>query len=503
MEHEILQRISEELNAVLVGGFVNKIHQPLPREIVLRVRRGDIGEVRLAVSVHPQLARIHTTNVKIPNPPTPPRFCAFLRAHFQGARITEVSCSHDDRVVTIMAGKGPPANLRCLKLIVEFLGRDSNILLVDSYTNEILDCLHRIPEKEKTTRVVLPGRLYSAPPKRLSFSDVSMREKPSSMSPGIRCLPQRHPGLALNCIEGEDECFPSLNRAADALYGPQIDRLIIENLRRNAVRPLISRIRSVDRRLQKISADVKRLESLAELGHQGELLKANINRATKGLTGLHVSDWDGNTVVNIVLDPALNAVGNMNKLFKKAAKGKRGKTKAQDRLRESLSEKMALQDCLFHLEQTEDLQELENWIGHRIDKPGAQSREKSGHKAILAREGTNFYREFRTESDRRVLVGRSGMGNDFLLRKIAKNGDLWFHVKDQPGAHVLLIIRGEENIEIRDTQFAARLALMYSKAKHSGKAEVIIAKVENVKRPPKGLPGQVLVNEYVSVMASI
>ncbi len=273
-----MQRISEELNDILTGGFVNKIHQPLPREIVLRVRRGDIGEVRLAVSADPQLARIHITNVRIPNPPTPPRFCAFLRAHFQGARITEVSCAPDDRVVTITALKGPPANPRPLKLIQEFLGRDSNILLVDSYTNEILDCLHRIPEKEKATRVVLPGRRYSEPPKRLSLSGVSKSENLSAISPGIRCLPQRQPRLVLDCIEGEDECFPSLNRAADGLYGPQLARLIIENVRRNAVRPLISRIKSVDRRLQKITADIQRLQTLAQLGHQGELLKANITQ---------------------------------------------------------------------------------------------------------------------------------------------------------------------------------------------------------------------------------
>ncbi len=218
---------------------------------------------------------------------------------------------------------------------------------------------------------------------------------------------------------------------------------------------------------------------------------------------LHVSDWDGKSPVNIVLDPALNAVGNMNKLFKKAAKGKRGRIKAEERLRESLSEKMAIQDCLFHLEQTEDLEELENWIDDGIDKRGAKSRPRPGSKTIPANEGKNFYREFRTESDRRVLVGRSGMGNDFLLRKIAKTGDLWFHVKDHPGAHVLLLNRGKEEIEIRDTEFAARLALMFSRAKHSGKAEVIIAKVENIRRLPKGLPGQVLVKEYVSVMAGI
>lgn len=107
MDLAVLKKIAEELNGELAGGFINKIHQPLPREIVLRTRGNWSGEKKLVISADPQLGRMHLTELKIPNPPAPPRFCAFLRAHLQGARIDGVSCLPDDRVISISRGQRP------------------------------------------------------------------------------------------------------------------------------------------------------------------------------------------------------------------------------------------------------------------------------------------------------------------------------------------------------------------------------------------------------------
>jgi len=77
MDLAILQKVALELNEILPGGFINKIHQPLPREIVLRIRVLGGGEKMLVLSSDPKLGRIHLIDLKIPNPPRPPRFCAF------------------------------------------------------------------------------------------------------------------------------------------------------------------------------------------------------------------------------------------------------------------------------------------------------------------------------------------------------------------------------------------------------------------------------------------
>ena len=123
MDLPILQKFVQELSELLPGRFITRIHQPLPRDIVLRTRAHAGPEIKLMISADLALGRIHITDLKIPNPQSPPRFCAFLRAHFQGSRIIRVEFEPDDRVVRIVAQKGPEAARVRRELILEALGR--------------------------------------------------------------------------------------------------------------------------------------------------------------------------------------------------------------------------------------------------------------------------------------------------------------------------------------------------------------------------------------------
>ncbi len=110
-------------------------------------------------------------------------------------------------------------------------------------------------------------------------------------------------------------------------------------------------------------------------------------------------------------------------------------------------------------------------------------------------------REFQTPSGGVALVGRSGRGNDHLLRTKAAKGDLWLHVKGTAGAHVLLPLRGRAQVPPEDTLFAAGLAVKFSKVGGKGKAEVMVADVKDVGRIKGALPGQVTVRKYRTVVA--
>ena len=217
MDLAILQKIAEELDELLPGRFITRIHQPLPRDIVLRTRAHSGPEIKVMMSVEPALGRIHITDLKIPNPPAPPRLCAFLRAHFQGSRIIRVESAPDDRVVRIVAQKGPEPERVERELILELLGRDSNIILVDRSTNRIMECLQRLPEKEAGLRAVLPNLEYSLPPKREGRGSLE-REEPllGGASCGITTGSTRRKRLTLHVVPGADEIFPSMNLAADA-----------------------------------------------------------------------------------------------------------------------------------------------------------------------------------------------------------------------------------------------------------------------------------------------
>lgn len=501
MDLTILQLIARELNELLPGAFVNKIHQPLPREIVLRMRPRGEGEKKLMLSADPQLGRIHLTTLRIPNPPRPPRLCSFLRAHFQGAVITEVTAAEDDRVVAVMAARGPQHDRSERRLILELLGRDSNIILVDGSTGRIMDCLHHLPGKESGSRIVVPGEHYVPPPKHGRKADpLDAATAEMRVSPGIAMGPNGKRRLTLRATPPDDECFDSINAAADALFTTKLGSTLLEQLRRQIVAPIKSRISSLDRRLSKIKADEKRLKDFAERSYEGELLKANLGKMRKGMATIEVLDWNSGQNRIVALDPALSPIENMERIFKKSAKGKRGEKAVQQRLAQTLEERQALEDSLFFVSNAESIAELGDLSGPlRVDDQVNSVRSQQNYPD--RGKESSLFRSFRTPTGRVVLVGKSGKGNAFLLQKKAHKGDLWFHVKDSAGAHVLLKQQGGEPLCVEDKEFAAGLAVYFSKARGKGKAEVMIADVKDIGHPKGAVPGQVTVRSYNTMMS--
>ena len=98
--------------------------------------------------------------------------------------------------------------------------------------------------------------------------------------------------------------------------------------------------------------------------------------------------------------------------------------------------------------------------------------------------------EFRTSGGYTVLVGRNNIQNEHLTFKLAAKDDIWLHVKDMPGSHVILVTNGDEPSE-RDYTEAAELAAYYSKAT-AGPVAVDYTAVRNVKKTPGGKPGFVI-----------
>jgi predicted ribosome quality control (RQC) complex YloA/Tae2 family protein len=498
MDLSVLKKIAEELNRELAGGFINKTHQPLPRELVLRIRGQWSGEKKLVISADPQLGRTHLTGLRIPNPPSPPRFCAFLRAHLQGARIEAISCLADDRVISISAGRGPADKRSNMILILELLGRDSNIVLVDAATNKIMDCLHHIREKESSSRLMLPGLEYQPPPTNPNL------ERPSESVPGAACVPgvvtdprgKRRLVADVGSAQGNAEVFPTMNAAADHFYGEKLKSLLLESYRRTVAAPLVSRIKSLDRRLAKIKDDSQRLRIYVRMQDDGELIKANLYKIKKGMTSIEVEDWVGEKRT-VKLDPTLDPIGNMNRIFKKGAKGKRGKKIVEERLETTAEEKRAIEDLLYFVEAATDVDELDSLSAEFLpaNHTAKNSRGREQEKAAEP-----FFR-FSAPSGATVLVGKSGRGNDALLRSKASKQDLWFHVKDYSGAHVVLSSqKGPATSE--DLDFAASLAVDHSKAQGKGKVEVIVATVGDLSRAKGAQPGQVKVRKFKTVVSA-
>ena len=121
-----IAKVTGEVAPALGEGWIQKIYQPKARTILLEIRTPGRTH-RLLISCHPETARLHFTTAAFQNPPTPPPFCQFLRAHLQGARIDQVEQIQGDRIVqlALTAKEGP------YRLVAQLTGKTSNLLVLD------------------------------------------------------------------------------------------------------------------------------------------------------------------------------------------------------------------------------------------------------------------------------------------------------------------------------------------------------------------------------------
>jgi len=160
-----ISALVNELKEQLAGAKIDKIQQPERDEILLSLRAG-FRNFRVMLSAGTGDARIHVTNAAYENPAQPPMFCMLLRKHLTSARILAVEQPHLERSVEItMETYGTFGDILEKKLILEMMGRYSNIILCDS-DGIIIDCLRRIDSTMSEMRQILPGLAYVRPPQQ-------------------------------------------------------------------------------------------------------------------------------------------------------------------------------------------------------------------------------------------------------------------------------------------------------------------------------------------------
>lgn len=157
--------VAAELGSKLVNGKIDKVYQPEKDEIILGIRT--FGEsYRLLLSASASNARVHLTNVKRENPMTPPMFCMLMRKHLVGATIIKISQCGFDRILRIDAQTRDELGDICTRsIIVEIMGRHSNIILVDD-SGKIMDSAKHIDFTVSAVRQILPGLKYENPPQQ-------------------------------------------------------------------------------------------------------------------------------------------------------------------------------------------------------------------------------------------------------------------------------------------------------------------------------------------------
>lgn len=160
-----IRGLCRELNQLLYNTRIDKIHQPEKDELLFSLRRPGSGTFRLLISANARWARLQLTAEKSPNPPAPPAFCMFLRKHLEGGKIKSIFQKDFDRIIHIqIEALDDFGEWRDKLLICEFMGRHSNIILVNPETGVIMEAIKKYGSDLSSFREVLPGKEYLQPP---------------------------------------------------------------------------------------------------------------------------------------------------------------------------------------------------------------------------------------------------------------------------------------------------------------------------------------------------
>ena len=159
----VIHNLAYELNTKLVGGKVEKIHQPENDELVLYIRNNK-ENFKLVLSSSASNPRVYiANNHKKENPIKAPMFCMLSRKYIQGGIITDISQVDFERIIKISVESFDELKEKTTKdIYIEIMGRHSNIILTQN--NKIIDSIKRIPLSVSRVRQLLPNMTYELPP---------------------------------------------------------------------------------------------------------------------------------------------------------------------------------------------------------------------------------------------------------------------------------------------------------------------------------------------------
>lgn len=476
MSPDLLKNILTGLSERLSGGVISKVHQPDGRDIILKIFcRG--AQEHLIISTHPLLSRLHLTNHPFTNPSVPKRFCAFLRSRIEGGRIESFEQLDAERIAIITLKKRHGDEIETFILRAELTGKSSNIILLDK-DGVVLDAI-RYFDIEGSDRPVMPG-IVLAP------------------------LPPMPPASQKEATTIKQTDAETWNEAADSFFSLLVDTELAALKRGRLQRACRAAETRCKRKVDNLNNDKAR--AIKEQGYAsiGNMLLANFKVLRRGLKEVDAVDYtiDPPTTVKITLDERLGPKENCEKYFKRAKKGKTALAMLETRIPQTERELDYIQNLSYEIEVAETGADLDTAESELVEA-GYMKRDDATKKKepIPSEAQTEPIRRSVSSEGFELLCGKSGTGNDLIVKRYGKDGDIWFHAKGCPGSHVVIKVAGRaKELTKKTIEEAAALAAKHSKAANAAKVEVIYTDCCHVRKPKGAPPGTVTVSEYKTVV---
>lgn len=518
-----LHHLTNELQEQIEKGRIQKVNQPFDHELVLTIRNNR-RNYKLLLSAHPVFGRIQTTEANFQNPQNPNTFTMIMRKYLQGAVIETIQQIENDRILEIIvSNKNEIGDHIKATLVVEIMGKHSNIILIDKNEHKIIESIKHAGFSQNSYRTILPGSTYIAPPKTkainpFDISDQTLFELLQTNDLSPKNLQQLFQGLGRDtalelshCLKdnklndfrqffsreyypslteksfsavqfsSSHETFQSLGQLLDYYYQEKAEKDRIAQQASDLIHRVQSELEKNIKKLAKQQDELLATENAEEFRQKGELLTTYLSMVPNNQDVVVLDNYYTNQTIEISLDRALTPNQNAQRYFKKYQKLK----EAVKHLKGIISD---TENTITYLESVEtslnhasmeDINDIrEELVETVFIKRRAHDKQHKRKKPeqYLASDGKTI-----------ILVGRNNLQNDELTFKIARKGELWFHAKDIPGSHVLIRDNLNPSDEVKTD--AAELAAYYSKARLSNLVQVDMIEAKKLNKPSGTKPG--------------
>ena len=519
-----LHHMVEELRRELVNGRIQKINQPFEQELVLQIRSNRQSH-RLLLSAHPVFGRIQLTQTTFENPAQPSTFIMVLRKYLQGALIESIEQVENDRIVEMtVSNKNEIGDHIQATLIIEIMGKHSNILLVDKSSHKILEVIKHVGFSQNSYRTLLPGSTYIAPPSTESLNPFTIKDEKlfeilqtqETTAKNLQSLFQglgRDTANELESILVSDklstfrnffnqetkpcltetsfspvpfanqvgEPFTSLSDLLDTYYKDKAERDRVKQQASELIRRVENELQKNRHKLQKQEKELLATDNAEEFRQKGELLTTFLHQVPNDQVQVILDNYYTNQHITIALDKALTPNQNAQRYFKRYQKLKEAVKYLTDLIEETKATILYLESVETVLNQAglEEIAEIreeliQTGFIRRRQREKIQKRKKP--EQYLASDGKTI-----------IYVGRNNLQNEELTFKMARKEELWFHAKDIPGSHVIISGNLDPSDEVKTD--AAELAAYFSQGRLSNLVQVDMIEVKKLNKPTGGKPG--------------
>lgn len=530
IDGRFIKYLSKELNQELISGRIQKISQ-ISHSDFLFIVRVQAENKNLYLSLSTANSRIHLIDKNLNQFDQPGGFCMFLRKHIEGGTIQSINSLNNDRIIEIKTlnvnDLGDQTNYY---LFIELFGRYANLIITDN-NKQILNAYKHIHPFEDIDRTIVNGAHYLLPndnkidpedlvsiekffsQDNLNYRDIinalrgispllaqhiikEAHHKSSEMylvykeilnqpiNPTLELKDRSH-FYYLDIFQNPKRHFKSISALLEFYYYEQTDKEKVKQIHKYLSQFSKNQVNKYKNKLENLSKDLKKAK-------QNDIYRMKADLLIQDQHKIQATDYEYigfsyelNQELSVELDRKKSVIENANQYYKKYKKLKSAIEHLNKQIiltKHELNYFINLKDQINNNYNYQDLDEIKEEL--ITLKYIAKKKSKKTNKAAKLNYDTYIFDE-----QTKIYVGKNNLQNNYLTHKLAHKNDMWFHVQNQSGSHV--IVHGDSLTE-ETIRHAANLAAYFSKSKMSGSVAVDYTLVKNIKK----IPGEL--GSYVS-----